>query len=208
MDPVRHRLTYMIRSRPLRAVLVFSAIGLACTLGYALGLTAALGLGGLLSAAQAQPGRPSFEAAAPRPDASRFILNALLVPALDGDAVPLRFVDPRPAMHCGRRSAVRVNGEMLRPGALVPDAPFELEWWTDGCRPFGAAGPRFEGGVKLVVFREDWGFSAVVEPLGGPAGLRIASTSDTVAVRPAGASFPLCPDAAGRSASCLTAGAL
>jgi hypothetical protein len=97
-------------------------------------------------------------------DPQRFILNGLLVPALDTDAVPLRWVDPRPAIQCRPGTSVRVNGGPLTPGDLVPNAPFELEWHTDGCRPFGAAGPRFDGDVKLTVFREDWGFSAIVRP--------------------------------------------
>ena len=97
-------------------------------------------------------------------DPQRFILNGLLVPAFDTDAMPLRWVDPRPAIRCGPGTSVRVNGVPLVPGDLVPNAPFELEWHADGCRPFGAAGPRFDGDVKLTVFREDWGFSALVAP--------------------------------------------
>ncbi|HEY6241404.1 MAG TPA: hypothetical protein VIW78_11270, partial [Burkholderiales bacterium] len=103
--------------------------------------------------------------------------------------VPLRWVDPRPASLCGPHTAVRVNGEPLRAGILVPDAPFELEWQADGCRPFGAHGPRFDGGVKLTVFREDWGFSAMVEPLG----LRVTSPrNETTSIQPGGASLPQC----------------
>jgi hypothetical protein len=107
----------------------------------------------------------SFPTAA-RFDPQRFILNGLLVPSLDTDAVPLRWVDPRPAIQCRPGTSVRVNGVPLAPGDLVPNAPFELEWHVDGCRPFGAAGPRFDGDVKLTVFREDWGFSALVRPRG------------------------------------------
>jgi hypothetical protein len=142
----------------------------------------------VLTAASARPSQPPV-AAAPRAalDPSRFILNALLVPALDGDAVPLRWVDPRRASLCGPDTLVRVNREPLRAGALVPDMPFELEWRTDGCRPFGAHGPRFDGGVRLTVFREDWGFSAMVEP----AGLRVAlSENETILIRPGAASMP------------------
>jgi len=109
--------------------------------------------------------RPEFSGA-PTFDPSRFIVNALLVPAVDVDAVPLRWVDPRPAMGCGPGSSVLVDGRPIRRGELVPDVPFELEWHADGCRPFGAQGPRFDGPAKLTVFREDWGFSAMVEPPG------------------------------------------
>jgi hypothetical protein len=70
---------------------------------------------------------------------------------------------------------------------VVPNRPFELEWRADGCRPFGAHGPRFDGRVQLTVFREDWGFSAMVEPLD----LRVVSSDNsTFAVRPGAASTP------------------
>ena len=75
------------------------------------------------------------------------------------DALPLRWVDPRPALRCRPGTEVRVNGAPLVPGTLVPDAPFELEWHANACRPFGASGPRFDGHVRLTVFREDWGFT-------------------------------------------------
>jgi hypothetical protein len=109
--------------------------------------------------------RPEFSGA-PAFDPSRFVLNALLVPALDTDSVPLRWADPRPAMGCGPNSSVLVDGQPMRRGDLVPDVPFELEWQSDGCRPFGTQGPRFEGKARLTVYREDWGFSAMVEPPG------------------------------------------
>ena len=124
-------------------------------------------------------------------DPSRFVLNALLAPAIDDDATPLRWVDPRPAMGCGSASAVRVNGEPLLPGAPLPDRPFVLTWQADDCRPFGANGPRFDGRVRLTVFREDWGFSAIVEP----DGMRIQSANQTIALRAGGATLPQCVDA-------------
>ena len=99
-------------------------------------------------------------------DSQRFILNGLLAPSLDAEAVPLRWVDPRPALQCGPGARVRVDGEQLVAGSVVPDTPFELEWHADDCRPFGTRGPRFDGDVTLTVFREDWGFSAVVVPRG------------------------------------------
>jgi hypothetical protein len=142
----------------------------------------------MLTAGGARPSQPPLAVAPPAAlDPSRFILNALLAPALDGDAVPLRWVDPRPASRCGPDTSVRVNREPLLAGALVPDRPFELEWQSDGCRPFGLLGPRFDGRVKLTVFREDWGFSAMVEP----SGLRVASAeAETVLFRPGAASMP------------------
>jgi hypothetical protein len=123
---------------------------------------------GIVSVRQGEgagPTTPVSLTTAARFDPQRFILNGLLVPAIDTDAV-LRWVDPRPAIQCRPGTSVRVNGVPLVPGDLVPDAPFELEWHADGCRPFGAAGPRFDGDVTLTVFREDWGFSALVTPRG------------------------------------------
>ncbi len=192
------------RRAPLRAAGLLTAVGLASALGYALGLAAAIALGGMVSATSANAGRSQLGRVAPAAqaalDPSPFILNALLVPALDGDAVPLRWVDPRPALRCGPGSVVRVNGMPLRPGALVPDAPFELEWWTDECYPFGLQGPRFDGGVKLTVFREDWGFSAMV----APNGLHAVSAGNQTRIRRGAATLPLCVEASNPS-SCRVA---
>ena len=153
-----------------------------------LGLAGALGLSLMLTTGSANPRRPPIAAAPPAGlDPSRFILNARLVPALDSDAVPLRWVDPRPALHCGPETTVRVNRQALISNALVPDTPFELEWQSDGCRPFGAHGPRFDGWVKLTVFREDWRFSAPVEP----SFLRVAlAENETTLIQPGAASLP------------------
>lgn len=155
----------------------------------ALWLGATLWLCIMLTAIGARPDRSPIAATPPRAtfDPSRFILNALLVPALDADALPLRWADPRPASHCGPDTTVYVNHEPLLAGALVPDAPFEIEWQTDGCRPFGAHGPRFEGRVRLTVFREDWGFSALVQP----SGLRVTSVeNETTLIQGGAASLP------------------
>ena len=179
-----------IRRAPLRAIGLFSSVGLASALGYALGLAAAIGLGVMVSSTIARPVTPASAPAHPPFDPSRFILNGLLAPALDAEAVPLRWVDPRPTMRCGPGAAVRVNGEPLQPGALVPDAPFEMDWWTDGCQPFGPRGPRFDGGVKFTVFREDWGFSAVVEP----HGLLAVSAGKVTRIQPGPATMPQCRD--------------
>jgi hypothetical protein len=177
------------QSVSFRGAFLVTAVGIATALGYALGLAAALGLSMMLTAGDARPGQPPIAASAPAAlDPSRFILNALLVPALDGEAVPLRWVDPRPALRCGPGTVVRVNGMPLRPGALVPDAPFELEWWTDECYPFGMQGPRFDGGVKLTVFRENWGFSAMV----APNGLYAASAGNQTRIQRGAATLPQC----------------
>lgn len=161
-------------ARQERGDVARGAIGfsLVASLITALGLVAVFGLGIALTAGSVRPNPlPSAVALRAAPDASRFILHALLAPALDRDSVPMRWVDPRPILHCGPNTAVRVNRGPLVAGALVPEMPFELDWLTDGCRPFGVHGPRFDGRIKLTVFREDWGFSAMVEPWG----LRITS---------------------------------
>jgi len=153
----------------------------------------AAGMGAVRSADSARAVLPPGAAAAAdvSPHATRFLLNALLVPALDFEARPLRWVDPRQALGCGPDSAVRVDGAPLVAGALVPDAPFELEWQSDGCHPFGRGGPRFDGHVQLTVVRDNWGFSAAVEP----SDLRVAwGKNGTTWLQPGTVSMPLCID--------------
>ena len=59
-------------------------------------------------------------------DPGPFMLNALLVPALDPDSDPLVWTDPRPIAQCGPATTVLVNRKPLVPGAPVGDAPFAL----------------------------------------------------------------------------------
>jgi len=185
------------RRSPLRAVGLFTAVGLASALGYALGLAVAVGLGAMVSATWARPAPPALAPTAAKAafDPSPFMLNAFLVPALDGDHVPLRWVDPRPRMRCGPGTVVRVNGMPLRTGEPVPDAPFELQWWADECYPFGLQGPRFDGGVRLTVFREDWGFSAMVVP----SGMTAVSAGNQIRIQQGSATLPQCTEADGRT---------
>ena len=87
-----------------------------------LGLAAAVGLSPVLRPALARTDDPAGAIPPPRSqDASHNLLNALLASALDANAVPLRWVDPRAALQCGPNTAVLVNREPLRNGALVPD---------------------------------------------------------------------------------------
>jgi hypothetical protein len=149
------------RERGDRAVLAgVVAAGFLLTLGLLLLLLVRMGITRM--AADEMPGRAS--AAVAPGDASAFILDALLLPALDPHAMPLRWIDPRAAMGCGPESRINVEREPLRPGALVPATPFVLDWDSHGCHPFGDGGPRFDGRVRLTVYREDWGFSAMAEP--------------------------------------------
>lgn len=95
-------------------------------------------------------------------DPAPFMLNALLVPALDPDSDPLVWTDPRPVAQCGPATKVLVNRKPLVPGTPVGDAPFTLEWQADDCHPFGIAGPRLDGTIRLNVFHEAE-FGAIVE---------------------------------------------
>jgi hypothetical protein len=174
------------RRSPMRAVGLFTTVGVVSALGYALGLAAAVGLGAMVSATIARPATPEPAAAVQAGfDPAPFMLNAFFVPALDDD-MPLRWVDPRPRLRCGPGTVVRVNGMPLRPGALVPEAPFEMDWWADECHPFGVGGPRLDGGLRMTVFREDWGFSAIV----APSGLTAASGGTQTRIRRGAATYP------------------
>ena len=151
---------------------------LALTLGFAVMLT---------SACMRTDRAPTAPAPIAALDVSPFVLNAFLVPALDSDALPLRWTDPRPPSRCGSATTVSVNGEPLVAGALVPDKPFQLEWNAQDCHPFGAQGPMFQGRVKLTVYREDWGFSAAIQP----SDLRVTSVDGvTASLRTGAASLP------------------
>lgn len=167
---------------PLRTIIIVSVLALVAATG--LGYAATVDLGRNLTATVARSQHLPITASG-RADGeqTRFLLNALLVTALDSDALPLRWVDPRGPSQCGPNATVRVNGNPLVAGELVPNQPFVLEWQADACRPLGQAGPRYDGWVKLTVYREDWGFSAVVEP----RQLRITSADNAVTRIRAGA---------------------
>lgn len=122
----------------------------------------------LMLAASPDAARAAGDAVPPPPDpplALRFALNAFVVPALDGDGdAPARWVDPRPVARCGPGTEVHVDGRPLVAGAAVPASAYVIAWHADACRPFGAAGPAYSGDVRLTVFHDEHGLSAVVEP--------------------------------------------
>jgi len=151
-------------------------------------VSAALGLCvALITATTSFTSAPHAGASKPDWDPSQFLLNAFLLPALEQGALPLRWFDPRPNLHCGPNTMVLVNGAPLTVGTAVPNQPFELMWQAHDCRPFGFDGPRFNGSVTLTVFREDWGFSTMVEP----AGLHFTwGDGQTVQVQPGVVSMP------------------
>jgi hypothetical protein len=112
--PIEHKATPRNR--------IFDAVS---TLRFA----AALGLCVALVAAVYQPQRGAPDLAAPAPwDASHYLLNAFLVPALEQDTLPLRWIDPRPGLNCGPNTTVHVNNEPLRVGTMVPVMSFDLTW--------------------------------------------------------------------------------
>ncbi len=158
-----------------RSYIVFIATALALTAAIGFAMTAALG-----GRRAAYPAITHNNSAAADP--SRFILNSLLVPALDVDAVPLQWTDPRPALRCGPNTAIYVNGQPLQAAAKVPASPFELEWQSDGCMYFSERGARVYGRTKLTVYQEDWGFSARV----APCDAHVVSASKAVSDIPAG----------------------
>jgi hemoglobin-like flavoprotein len=158
-----------------RTHVVFAVTALALTAAIGLAMTLTVGGGRAIPSATASQSSPAV-------DPSRFILNSLLVPTLDAEAVPLRWTDPRPALRCGPDTAVYVNGQPLQAGAEVPAGPFELEWQADGCLYFSERGARVFGRTKLTVYREDWGFSAMVTPCNA----RIVSASHESTAIPAG----------------------
>lgn len=150
-----------------------------------------LGIAAITIAAAISPARaPAGDNTRPSWNPAQFLLNAFLLPALEQGALPLRWADPRPAMHCGPNTGVRVNGEPLRVGSAVPHQPFELTWLAHACHPFGLSGPRFDGRVTLTVYREDWGFSATVKP----DGLRYTTRAgEIVAIKPGAVTMPQHP---------------
>lgn len=146
------------------------------------GLVAVVGWGLNLSAGHGPERAAARDIAVASTDPARFLLEALLMPVLDAQAVPLRWVDPRRGMRCGPNTTIAVNGKPMIAGVRVPEQPFELAWQAEDCRPFGRHGPRIEGQVKLTVFREDWGFSAMVEP----GQLRVVSADNQTVLIEAG----------------------
>lgn len=171
--PPASRASIAAATHQSRVIYLFLVMGLAAVVGWGLNLTARHG----------PQHAAAREVAVARADPTRFLLEALLLPALDAETVPLRWVDPQRGMRCGPNTSVAVNGKPLIAGTLVPYQPFELAWHAEACRPFGPYGPRIEGQVKLTVFREDWGFSAMVEP----DQLRVVSADNQTVLIEAGA---------------------
>lgn len=99
-------------------------------------------------------------------DPRRFVLNALLAPALDPDADPATWADPRPVMACGSASSIRIDGLTLSPGTPVPAGRFIVDWDAHQCRPFGLEGPRVDGSARLIIDRVGDAWTAVVLPAG------------------------------------------
>ena len=97
--------------------------------------------------------------------ADRHLFTVLIAALVDDDVDPLTWVDPQPRLACGIGSSFRVDVRSLEVGAQVPNGAFELDWFAQGCRPYGIAGPRLDGHLRFVVARENWGMSAARVPL-------------------------------------------
>lgn len=165
----------------------------ACIVVACLRLAAAIGLCfALIAATKIATPTQVGHSARPNWDPARFLLNAFLVTALEQDALPPRWFDPRAKLNCGPDTTVHVNGKPLAVGTEVPVQPFEVAWHAHDCRPFGRDGPRFDGGVTLIVYREDRGYSATIVP----AGLRYTwPNGEVVHVRPDSVTLPQQPPA-------------
>jgi hypothetical protein len=94
-------------------------------------------------------------------DFSRFALNALLATLLDDDEPP-RWSDVALSHFCGPAAHVEVNGMPLAHGSRIPTTSFTVRWSMDQCTPL--EGIELNGTVELLVFHEDSGLSAIVNP--------------------------------------------
>lgn len=95
-------------------------------------------------------------------DIERHALNALLVPLIDHEALPMRWADPALAMACGGGTQVRVDGRPLQPGTPIASRAFVVAWTLQACLPFGSGGPALTGRAELRVSRQMDGFAAMV----------------------------------------------
>jgi len=93
---------------------------------------------------------------------SRFSLNALLVPLLD-DSEPPRWTDVALRHFCGPQTHVEIDGRPLVPGTTIPATAFTVHWTIDRCWPLDYSAVELSGAVKLQVFHEDSGLSAIVD---------------------------------------------
>ena len=118
------------------------------------------------AAAVDQPPGASPGTTRSRFDPRRFVLNALLAPALDPDVDPPAWTDPRPVMACDTASSIRIDGLALAPGSRVPSGRFILDWDAHQCRPFGLEGPRVDGSARLVIDHVGDVWTAMVLPAG------------------------------------------
>ena len=91
-------------------------------------------------------------------------VRALLTTLIDGEGdLPHFTIEPDSPLTCSEASTVRVNGAPLKPGAEVPLAAFTLDFDLFGVCPLGAAGPRLDGPLHMVVVHDDeFGLEPVV----------------------------------------------
>lgn len=98
------------------------------------------------------------------PRLQTFAVNAFVVPVLDDSDEP-RFTDLHRTTLCAEQTEVKVNGQPVIAGDLVPPGAFVLHWDLALYCPFGSAGPQVDGRIEVLVFRDDEaGLQVILRP--------------------------------------------
>ena len=107
----------------------------------------------------AAPKRTNWESGLPSHDAirtfQRYAFNGLVLPLID-DTEPPRWSRNLIDWICDGRGDVKVNGEPLIDGALVP-AMFTVRWKLERCTPLAGADLLIDGEISFAVSRDDTG---------------------------------------------------
>ena len=107
----------------------------------------------------AAPTRTNWESGLPSHDAirtfQRYAFNGLVLPLVD-DTEPPRWSRNLIDWICDGRGDVKVNGEPLIDGALVP-AMFTVRWKLGRCAPLAGADLLIDGEISFAVSHDDTG---------------------------------------------------
>ncbi len=110
----------------------------------------------------AAPKRTNWESGLPSAHAirtfQRFAFNGLVLPLVD-DAEPPRWSRHAIDWICDGRGDVKVNGEPLVDGALVPTM-FTVRWKLESCAPLPGADLLIDGEISFGASRDDTGLRA------------------------------------------------
>ncbi len=110
----------------------------------------------------AAPKRTNWESGLPSQHAirtfQRFAFNGLVLPLID-DAEPPRWTRHAIDWICDGRGDVKVNGEPMVDGALVPRM-FTVGWKLQHCAPLAGAELLVDGEILFAVSRDDTGLRA------------------------------------------------